>query len=64
MMTCPFDVTYCAHKECPHKDCEIHSIHTKKFPVGTLISVADYSQNCARLSNQIKKGKTAKKTKP
>ena len=48
MQVCPYDVTYCAYKDCPFKDCESHLIHTKDFPVGTLASVADYSGTCRR----------------
>lgn len=46
MQVCPYDVTYCDNAGCPFKDCEIHLVHTKKFPVGTMISVANYSGTC------------------
>ena len=48
MQVCPYDVTYCAYKDCPFKDCESHLTHTKRFPIGTMISVADYSGTCRR----------------
>ena len=43
---CPYDVTYCDNAGCPFKDCESHLIHTKKFPAGTMISLANYAGTC------------------
>lgn len=43
---CPYDVTYCDNAECPFKDCESHIVHTKKFPVGTMVSLANYAGTC------------------
>lgn len=48
MQVCPYDVTYCDNKGCPFKDCESHIAHTKKFPAGTMVSVADYGRTCRR----------------
>ena len=48
MQVCPYDVTYCAYKDCPFNDCESHLTHTKTFPIGTMISVADYRGACRR----------------
>ena len=31
MQVCPYDVTYCAYKDCPFKDCESHIVHTKGY---------------------------------
>ena len=37
------DITYCAYKGCPLKECERHTCHAE---IGTTISIADFAPTC------------------